>query len=604
MEVAQLAKMLTEAAERGPAGFRDLTAELVQTGGDERSIIIGQDGLTKYNVPMLPRPDAILRSSCTCNCVSEDAYAAGVNELAGFQKFAAGHLQLLSKAVDDSLADIRARVAKTWGLDAEACILAPSGTDAEYLPLLYAHLLAGEHGKVASIVTAAGEVGSGTAPAATGKVFAAIVPQRAHDLPEHGADNALVGARVFPAFPEVSEELVLLRDAKTGRLRDMADLDADVEAATARALETASTAVVHVVVASKTGQSIPSVAAVERLRLRFGPERIVAVADACQMRHVPDSAYARFVDLGFILLTTGSKFYAGPPFCSAVFFPPVLAADASERLRSPALAAAVANSSLDKYFNAGFVGSAFAPLKAALPTQPNLGLFLRWAMGAFEIERYHMIPETTRREIISEWADSVRELLRSALGGSPCIWACDEELRTVHLDEAVAEKEKGPESDTDSTRDTLSTRASDEPSEHGDGEIVSSIISFELFRRHAGGIYKQMGEAELKKVHTLMALDLTKQGNFTDHAGAVKALAAVAPGVSVAEVLAQPCYTAQPVKLGGGRVALRVAISAPMVTHLAAAETRAEAFAKVQVEDRLVFAKMTLLCEFWEALSA
>ena len=32
-----------------------------------------------------------------------------------------------------------------------------------------------------------------------------------------------------------------------------------------------------------------------------------------------------------------------------------------------------------------------------------------------------------------------------------------------------------------------------------------------------------MGEAELKKVHTLMALDLTKQGNFTDHAGAVPA---------------------------------------------------------------------------------
>jgi hypothetical protein len=41
-----------------------------------------------------------------------------------------------------------------------------------------------------------------------------------------------------------------------------------------------------------------------------------------------------------------------------------------------------------------------------------------------------------------------------------------------------------------------------------------------------------------------------------------------------------------------------------MVTHLAAAETRAEAFATMQVEDRLVFAKMTLLCEFWEALSA
>ena len=55
------------------------------------------------------------------------------------------------------------------------------GIPRRYLPLLYAHLIAGEHGRVASVVTAAGEVGSGTAPAATGKVFAAIV--RAGGLP-------------------------------------------------------------------------------------------------------------------------------------------------------------------------------------------------------------------------------------------------------------------------------------------------------------------------------------------------------------------------------------------------------------------------------------
>ena len=80
-----------------------------------------------------------------------------------------GHLDSAQAAMDD----IRARLVKGMGLagrDVEV-VLHPSGTDAEYIPLLYAVQRAEALGcsRVVNVIAAAGEVGSHTATAAGGK---------------------------------------------------------------------------------------------------------------------------------------------------------------------------------------------------------------------------------------------------------------------------------------------------------------------------------------------------------------------------------------------------------------------------------------------------
>ena len=97
------------------------------------------------------------------------------------------------------------------------------------------------------------------------------------------------------------------------------------------ALSTSSVAIIHIVCGTKTGLVYPSMPCIETLIMKY-PERIIVVVDACQLR-CKLNYIQKYINLGFIVLITGSKFYTGPPFSGAVLLPKILSLQIENHLK-------------------------------------------------------------------------------------------------------------------------------------------------------------------------------------------------------------------------------------------------------------------------------
>merc|ERR1719433_313989 len=165
-------------ATRAGQNSRLVLQQLLEIGGDERSITEPQTGLTKYHTPTLPCP-GIYRSLCTSNVPSSEAFDRGVDLLRQLLIEAKRISQQRSQTAYSSpeslfrklLCAVRERLRAVFELSTEdALSLFPSGTDAELLPALLgflrAHAQTERGNSTFTVVTAAGEVGSGTTLAA------------------------------------------------------------------------------------------------------------------------------------------------------------------------------------------------------------------------------------------------------------------------------------------------------------------------------------------------------------------------------------------------------------------------------------------------------
>ena len=192
------------------------------------------------------------------------------------------HLEANEGKADALLGEVCQRLMDVWKIaPCTGITLFPSGTDAEFLPFLVGLCRAMKTGgKLASIITATGEVGSGTNDAAIGRHFSPMLPAQ-HQCPEHK-----VGGSIFPegSTPDVDTILLKLRNAEGGRY-SIEDLDQFVRDAVAKALgeDGYSVVIVHVVAGSKTGSIMPSLHVVADLLCEYG-DRVMPVVDACQTR--------------------------------------------------------------------------------------------------------------------------------------------------------------------------------------------------------------------------------------------------------------------------------------------------------------------------------
>jgi hypothetical protein len=163
-----------------------------------------------------------------------------------------------------------------------------------------------------------------------------------------------------------------------------------------------------------------------------------------------------------------------------------------------------------------------------------------------------------------------------------------------------------------------------------DGELllgkmkeVNSIISVQLMKASpTANTYEKLTMDELKKVHALMARDLSEQSAVLVEQGATVCLA---QNITVFEVLARRCFIAQPVALNSAdwlRSAhlgcIRIALSAPHVSDLyedlckdrtnmsqMAAEHLeaciAEKVVALHNEDEVVLEKLMLILTHWKS---
>lgn len=333
--------------------------------------------MTKYRVAAQPL-DAVPLGSCTASSPSTTAYAAAADLHDRLRASPDPDLDL-----DRAAADHRARLAALFELpDGAEIVLTPSGTDVIYLVSLLALT---DAARVRHLVVGASELGGGTVLAAQGLAISAVSP--------FGATT--VGAPLAGLAERCIAQPLYLREGDGSRLA-LDEVDDDVEAAV-DAVPPDEAVVVHLVAHSKTGLRAPSTALCRRLSDRLG-SRLIVLIDAAQGRLAPRDV-RRALDYGFPVLFTGSKFYSGPPFSSALVLPESLAGDPGPL-----------PGSLSEWFSRDGLPHSWPQARASLREPVNPGLALRWEAALAEIERYHDLLPRHRAGVYHTFAGAVHEV--------------------------------------------------------------------------------------------------------------------------------------------------------------------------------------------------
>ncbi len=369
------------------------TTKILATGGDSRQIIDPATDLTKYGCSMAIRTDAFEFGSCTASSTSATGFAAA--QKLHQRLLALTNPDAIAEAVEESFRYIREEIlfSLTRGLvPGVEIVLAPSGTDAELIALAFA----GAQGRrVSNVLVGAGELGSGTALAASGCYFDTQLPSGALCKPGEAIDPDLADCvRLFN---------ICLRD-RFGGGRTEADIDSEVKEIVAEEVSEGRQVLLHVVAHSKTGLHAPSLAAVKDIRRKHG-DAVMVVIDAAQGRF-SRQGMIQALRSGCMVLTTGSKFYGGPSFAGALLIPAKLY---PEQLGLVALPAAFGH-----FFAASQIPERWQSVRSGLPSRANLGLLLRWTAAAAEIREYYATPSELRFQALRSFEALVPRILGSS----------------------------------------------------------------------------------------------------------------------------------------------------------------------------------------------
>lgn len=381
---ADLRKLLDSLAD---VALQEAAKQHLTEGGDERLHLTS--GGNKYFCPPHPVPEATIRGTCTCSPPSRRAFDAACAKL--------GDIWNAVEAFDYAYEDVRNRISAALGIQTRHhIVLHPSGTDAEYTPLLVAANNAKALGcsGILNVVTGVGEVGSNTPNAAAGSHFSKYMPNGGTD-----STRSLVDDSDFPEGTRILELKARLADGNMVPDFDSFALGA-VEEATASLAN--PFVIMHAVDGSKLGSRITSRKLVTDVQGRFG-ERVLVVLDACQGR-TDTEELDWYLSRGAVVLITASKFYSAPGFCGMAVVPDSVAGLLKEGGTVP--------EGMGDYLGRYQVPSSLKAFRSALPPKPvNIGLLLRWMCGVAEMERMARVGARARTGIRS-WVLGVRELIR------------------------------------------------------------------------------------------------------------------------------------------------------------------------------------------------
>ena len=350
------------------------------SGGDPR-LALDPKRMNPYGTQPCPRPDEISLSSSTASTISPRGYAAAS---AAFERLQQARARGRFAPAFAELADELRRAIRTeFDLPDAEVALSPSGTDGALQALFLARGLLGR--PVTSIVVAADESGNGVPAAASGR---------------HFADASSGGRAVVKGEPIAGLGCACVAVAARdgfGRARLPAEIDAEVEGAAATAIAAGNGVVLHLMDHSKLGGGGPSLACVREIQA-MAPGAVQVVVDACQAR-LGRARLARHLDQGFLVLITGSKFFAGPPLSGALLVPESLQAGVARIAAVPA--------GLCDYTARDDWPACFAGIRTQLPARQNVGQALRWVAAVEEIRAYFAVPELFRRLALAELAAAV-----------------------------------------------------------------------------------------------------------------------------------------------------------------------------------------------------
>jgi hypothetical protein len=390
---------------------------LLTAGGDPRLIIHPASGLNEYGCQPQPCPETASFSSSTATSISQRAYdrAQAARETLMSSAISIG----IDAAFEERVEEMRDELRTSLGLSPALAdvVFSPSGTDSQLQALFLARTLLGS--ELVTVVVAADQTGSGTVNTARGCHFSAATANGSSvqkGEPIAGLAHALKSV-ALPLFDEA------------GQARSDTANDATVLDAVGRSVAGGSKVLLQVMDSSKFGWRAPSDECLEVIAARFGEQVQIAV-DACQMR-LGRARLKRYLERGYIVIVTGSKFFTGPPFSGALLVPAVFA-------RSLDAATAIPPGLLE-YSSCSDWPQTWPALRSRFPVRTNVGQWLRWEAAIEEIGAYYRVPDHFRKTALTTFGTAVERLIAASPSLDLLPWqerpsdAADEELaqRTI-----------------------------------------------------------------------------------------------------------------------------------------------------------------------------
>jgi hypothetical protein len=366
------------------------TEYLLMSGGDLRLNIDEFELLNKYGCRPFPRPDAFSFASSTATSISNFAFDKTdkvrsiliQNSLKnGFKNTTIEFLELLKHNLRKSLK-----------ID-EVCeiIFSPSGTDSALQIAAITQIVSNK--EITHILVASDETGSGVPAALKGCHFENTT----------ALNYPVKKGETIEGFRDVDLIKIPLRD-ENGELKSTSQLDTEVLNAIKKTNELGKHIVLHVMDQSKLGYQSPSEEMIQSLS-KLKNSSIQIIVDGSQLRLDPKDIH-NYLNKGYIITITGSKYFTGPPYSGALIIPKnVSKAINSVKITMP--------QGLNTYYNRSDWPSSWFCSKN-LSDGFNYGSNMRWNAAIVEMDRYYKTPILYRNMGIEMFCNFVEDSINES----------------------------------------------------------------------------------------------------------------------------------------------------------------------------------------------
>ncbi|MFZ6760703.1 hypothetical protein ACO0K9_26140 [Undibacterium sp. Ji50W] len=362
-------------------------SQLLIDGGDAR-LILQADGTNKYGcaaVPLNAHDEMFAFSSVTASSISAHAYTAAARTYARLQQSEQDTYASYAGYASE-LNHVRQDLKQLCGLEQRKdvdIVFAASGTD---LHLIAAQLCANFSSAPTLVIMAdANETGSAVPSALMARHFSERTAL---------GEQVSAGSHIAHA-KQVDIASISLRQPDC-TVRDSHDVDSEVETLTKQAMQSGQAVLLILMDVSKTGMLAPSLSTVMQLRASY--PQLQVMVDACQFR-LSNASLRAYLDQGYMVAMTGSKFLCGPSFSGALFLPNAM----HSGLKAISLPA-----SLHAYSSRADWPSDWAADGAkGLPAHPNYGLLLRWVAALEELRAFRTLPDAAILAFIQQFQHAI-----------------------------------------------------------------------------------------------------------------------------------------------------------------------------------------------------
>jgi len=366
------------------------TEYLLMSGGDLRLNIDEFELLNKYGCRPFPRPEAFTFASSTATSVSNYAFdkTDKVRTILIQNSLKNG----LNNATLDFSELLKNNLRKSLKIKDDCQIIfSPSGTDSSLQIGAITQIITTK--EITHVLVASDETGSGIATALKGRHFENTT---ALNYPVKQGDK-------IEGFRDVDLIKVPFRD-ENGQLKSSAQLDTEIFDAISKTNDLGRHVVLHAMDQSKLGYQSPSQEMIQNLN-KLNDLSIQIIVDGSQLRLDPIDI-RQYLNKGYIVTITGSKYFTGPPYAGALIVPKSV----SESINT------VKNTlpkGLTQYYNHSDWPVSWG-CSNSLPDGFNYGSYMRWNAAIVEMDRYFKTPILYRNLGIEMFCNFVEDSVKDA----------------------------------------------------------------------------------------------------------------------------------------------------------------------------------------------